>query len=184
MNNKELDDLLNLLNLPDDDSIKGETAGIISWQLNKDKNFGIHGLSEEERIENASKGGKLGGPRTHELGVGLFGLSEEERIENASKGGKKQLGNCNLNKWADENPDLKLKYSAKGGSIGGGPRPSTFKEVLVWKWDKENKSKGDFVGEYSSVTESCKQLNLSKGNASAVARGKLLSHRGYVLEYK
>tara|TARA_R110000772_G_scaffold2435_2_gene8676 strand:- start:8160 stop:8624 length:465 start_codon:yes stop_codon:yes gene_type:complete len=154
MNNKELDDLLNLLNLPDDDSIKGETAGIISWQLNKDKNFGIHGLSEEERIENASKGGK------------------------------KQLGNCNLNKWADENPDLKLKYSAKGGSIGGGPRPSTFKEVLVWKWDKENKSKGDFVGEYSSVTESCKQLNLSKGNASAVARGKLLSHRGYVLEYK
>jgi len=41
-----------------------------------------------------------------------------------------------------------------------------------------------FIGEYPSVKECAKQLELSSSNISAVAKKKSKTHDGYTFEYK
>ena len=57
-------------------------------KINYEHGLGIHGLTKEERTENAKKGGQKGGKETYEKGIGIHGLTKEERTENAKKAGK------------------------------------------------------------------------------------------------
>ena len=54
----------------------------------------------------------------------------------------------------------------------------TSKEVLVY--DKDN----NFVGEYKSVSESCRNLNLQQSNATKVLKGRRIHTKGYTFKYK
>jgi hypothetical protein len=52
------------------------------------------------------------------------------------------------------------------------------KPVVVYK------TNGDYVGEFPSVIESARQLNLNNGNVSSVVTGRYKSSKGYVIKYK
>jgi hypothetical protein len=49
--------------------------------------------------ENGSKGGKIGGRIIHELNLGIHGLTEEQMVKNARKGGKAGSLVSNSIKW-------------------------------------------------------------------------------------
>jgi hypothetical protein len=49
--------------------------------------------------EDGKKGGKIAGKLVYELGLGIHGLSKEEMIENARKGGQKGGKTTASQKW-------------------------------------------------------------------------------------
>jgi hypothetical protein len=61
-------------------------------QRSRELKAGFHSLSKEERVENARKGGTVGGrtagPRNRDLKRGFFGQSEDEQRPNKIAGGK------------------------------------------------------------------------------------------------
>jgi hypothetical protein len=63
----------------------GRTCG----NKTKELGIGIHGLTPEQRIENAKNAGLVGGKRTRELGVGICGLTKEQMFENGKRNGNK-----------------------------------------------------------------------------------------------
>ena len=63
----------------------GKTCG----NKTKELGIGIHGLTPEQRIENAKKAGLIGGKRTRELGVGIFALTKEQMSEKGKRSGNK-----------------------------------------------------------------------------------------------
>ncbi len=68
-------------------------------------------------IKGCSMGGKIGGPKTYELGIGVHSLTHEEICENAKKGGIKTREE-NLGIFA-MTPEERSEAGRKGGKISG-----------------------------------------------------------------
>lgn len=91
----------------------------------KELSLGIHGLTLEQRRENARKAGKIGSKKIKDLGLGIFGLTPEQNSENGRKGGK--IGGkisakiTNAQKWECTetgfitNPGALTRYQNKRG---------------------------------------------------------------------
>lgn len=92
-------------------------------------------------------------------------------------GGKKQLGNCNLNKWKEENRDEFIKASSHGNKSRKTNGHSEGKVVLVFK-------DGVFINEYPSISECCRILQLDKKSTWSVLEGRYKQHKGYTFKYK
>jgi hypothetical protein len=73
----------------------GKIGGRKSGKKQKELGIGIHGLTEEQGIENRKKGGN----KTKELGLGIHGLTKQQKIENARNGGKVSGKNVGNQKW-------------------------------------------------------------------------------------
>ena len=56
--------------------------------------------------------------------------------------------------------------------------------ILVWKWDKQSKTKGKFIGEFPSISEANRQLGTTGSGLSNVAKGKWKQVKGYYAEFK
>lgn len=126
-------------------------AGKVGGPKTYELGIGLHGLSEEEQKENASKGGKVGGHKTYELGIGLFALSDEERSVIGAKANRLR------------------KHK--------GHPPTTPINVYDYKTN-------EFIREYPSISECARDMNLHKGNIGSVTKGKTKQHKGYRFEYK
>ena len=61
----------------------GRRSGKLTYKLG----IGLHGLTPEQRVENAIKGGIISGKKTLELGKGIHAQTIEERRELGKKGG-------------------------------------------------------------------------------------------------
>ena len=85
---------------------------------------GFHGLSEVEKIRNASLGGRAGGRKTLETRSGIFSISVDEQLKNASLGG--QVGGWIGGKKALENKSgifgLSVDERLKNASLGAHQR--------------------------------------------------------------
>lgn len=81
-----------------------------------------------------------------------------------------------------------VKMSSKGGKIGGvvSIKNGHLKKIRearqrpIIQFDKS----GNKIREWDSGAECAKELNLHSGNITAVCKGKLKSHKGFVFRYK
>lgn len=56
--------------------------------------------------------------------------------------------------------------------------------ILVWKYNKETESKGEFIGEFPSVKQANGVLDTTGSALSKVARGECKQAKGYYAEFK
>jgi len=86
----------------------GKKYGKLCYQ----NNLGMFGLSEKEKKENSSKGGKVSGTKAYRNKIGIHSFSKEQRIKIGKKSGnknketghiqelgKKQVKKLNTKKW-------------------------------------------------------------------------------------
>lgn len=59
----------------------------------------------------------------------------------------------------------------------------TAKPIKVWKWNKEEKCKGDFIGEFESCVEANRHLGTTGSALRYVADGKYNQAKGYYAEW-
>lgn len=59
----------------------------------------------------------------------------------------------------------------------------TAKPIKVWKWNKETKTIGEFVGEFESVSSANKILGTTGNALKYVAKGKYSQAKGYYAEW-
>lgn len=100
--------------------------------------------------------------------VRCMNLSEHAniRISNALKSKHKQYLNFY---FLRENENIK--------NIKQHITPTSPKKVTVYK-AKTN----EYIGQYQSIHDACRELNLVQSNASACLNGKIKTHRGYILK--
>jgi len=92
-------------------------------------------------------------------------------------GGKKQLGNCNLNKWKESNRDEFIKHASLGNKSRKTNGHAPTKPILVYKDDV-------LIKEYDSISSCGRDMNLDKGTIQRVCKGKYKQYKGYVFKYK
>lgn len=78
---------------------------------------GVHSLSKEERIENASKAGKIGGKISYEKGVGVFSLTLEQKREISKKTYSKGKGIASIS--SERRSEISKESGKLGGAISG-----------------------------------------------------------------
>jgi hypothetical protein len=130
-------------------NISLKTRRKIGKKLHKEK-VGIHGFSQEERVENARNAGKIGGHVTHQKSIGLFSLSKEERIDLGKKTYAEGKGLASIS------PEKRKENSKKFGRLGG---------EISGKQHKENKT-----GIFSIKSEQHSE-NSKKGGAKTKELG-------------
>ena len=74
--------------------------------------------------------------------------------------------------WTEKQRDI------KGGILGSIHGKKQSKSVIVHKTD------GSFIGEYYSLNECARVLNLNVGVISLVCNGKCKQTKGYIIKYK
>ena len=60
----------------------------------------------------------------------------------------------------------------------------TSKPVLVWKYNKDTKSKGEFVGEWESGQQCSKDLGITRNSITLVCNKIHKQSKGYYIEWK
>lgn len=123
-------------------------GGIMSLKIRRrvgkklfDDKKGVHGLSKEERIQNSSKAGKIGGRKTYERGVGLFSISKEELKERSTRTYKEGKGLASIPK------EKRVEHGKIFGKMGG---------RISGKKHKENKT-GFFAMTPEERMECCRK---------------------------
>jgi hypothetical protein len=85
-------------------------------------------------------------------------------------------------KWTEKNSILRNKKCSMLGKVSGSlyGRENGIKacaqSITIYRDNK-------FVGEYFSISEAARQLNLHKGKLSNVVRGLNKQHKGYTVQY-
>ena len=142
----------------------GKVGGKVSGRMNVESGH-LQSIASKggkaNTKEQLSAKGKIGGPKTKELGFGIHGLTDEQRKINASKGGK----NNSREEMSRKNSLRKYK----------GHPPTT--PILVLKDD-------NLIKEYKSISECARDMNLDKGNISKVVKGNYKQYKGYVFKKK
>jgi NUMOD1 domain len=131
-------------------------ASIREIELQKQYGFNEHGCSYVQTIKTANKAWKA--PKN----INQIKL-------NGSKGGKA----C-VSKHGTE-------HFKKIGKLSNGfqtTKERYSKPIIVYKY-----STMEFVGEYYSVKEAARQLNINHGNIHAVLGGKGIQRKGYTFRY-
>lgn len=84
----------------------------------------------------------------------------------------------------------KVGYQKGAYKNNGGINNQILERILVWKFDKETKSKGEFIGEYTSMTECGNQLThrfkteITKMGISKMINRNYRQYKGLVFEKK
>jgi hypothetical protein len=125
--------------------------------------IGFHGLSKEEIVENAKKGGKC----ALELGLGIHAQTKEERIKNGKKGGHKnyELG---LGIHARTKEEM-IKHGKRVGKLSGEKRAIEF--VLMDPHGNIHNGK--------NVNEFCEKRNLDPAHIHRVLKGIYSQCKGW-----
>lgn len=132
-------------------------------KLNKITHKDIQSSITLKKYRKPEEGGKVGGPKTKELGVGIHGLSQEERIENSSNGGKASAAVGGPSKAGKANTsESQSEKNRKRKTLGHPPTTS----IQVYRFDTN-----EYVGEYKSISECARILDLDKGNISKLING-------------
>lgn len=67
-------------------------------KITRERGIGLFSLTPVQRVQNASKAGKVGGKKTYEQGIALFSLTHEQKVEV----GKKSALVQGRKLWSDE----------------------------------------------------------------------------------
>jgi hypothetical protein len=68
-------------------------------------------------------------------------------------------------------------------TVGENVAKSLAKPIHLYRWDKENKCKGEYVGRFDSTRQVQTLFNVNSKNLFAVAQGKRRHAGGYVAEF-
>lgn len=131
-------------------------------------------MSEEtkKKIGKANKGRKYTEEQRKKLSEARKGRTSPMKGRKQSDEAKMKVSKASKGRKHSDKAKRKMSENRKDR-----------KQILVYEYDKENKCTGNFIGEFKSMRQCAKKLELNLGNILRVLKGERNHTKGYTFEY-